>query len=353
MKKYLYPLAFLGGIVLPLFLYLGWSLSSLRGWILLTFLFSLIFSFPFLRMGNGVLHLTYLSMGYLTYLMVFIIVRDLLRLSGHFYSSEWIYIFAAGAVILGNFIARRGPRLVHKKISYPELPLEFNGLRIVQLSDLHVGPTIRRHYVEKVVKSVNDLRPDLIALTGDMGDGPVEKYRDDISPLSQMKSSYGAFFVPGNHEHYWNSEAWINLMRQMNITVLLNQGKQITHLGQQLLVGGVPDPVMPIKPDPKKVFDEGNEAGFKILLSHRPGIALEASRVGFDLQLSGHTHGGQFFPWTLIARLVHKHLLGLHKIDRMWLYVNSGTGSWGPLLRLGTFSEITHIEVSCSGKSLE
>jgi len=117
-----------------------------------------------------------------------------------------------------------------------------------------------------------------------------------------------------------------------------------------LLVAGIPDPVSRITPDLIGVQDSepGEKADIKILLSHRPGIAKEASLNGFDIQLSGHTHGGQFFPWTIVVKFVHRMSQGLHKVNGMWLYINPGTGSWGPLLRLGTTPEITLLTLSKS-----
>lgn len=346
-------LLFASCIITPLFLYLGWSLNSVFGWSLTALLFVLVFSFPFVRLGPVVNQLRYLAMAYLSYLVIFVVLKDLLRLIGYRGPPSWAYGAAVASLVLGYLIAYQGPRLVKLRLPVAALPVDLEGFKIIHISDLHVGPTIRRGYVEKVVETVNQLSPDLIALTGDIGDGPVDLYRDDIAPFLQLRSKFGVFYVPGNHENYWNANEWMNVMNNLKAIVLLNRGKMISVNETSVLVAGVSDPAGHPKPDPSAALRTGEEANYKILLSHRPGIAAEASKLGFDLLLSGHTHGGQFFPWTIVVRFVHKYFQGQYLIDRMWLNVNTGTGTWGPFLRLGTTSEITQIELYRSDKSLE
>lgn len=346
-------LLFIVALLVPLYFYLGWSLGSVYGWFILTALFALVFSFPFIRTTPSLTQITFLSMGFLSYLIVFAVLKDLLRLTGVEFNPSWTYLGALMAVLLGTFIAHRGPKLVKLKLAVKNLPPALEGFRIIQISDLHVGPTIGKRYVETIVNTVNGLSADMIALTGDIGDGPVEKYREDIAPFGRLKSKYGVFYVPGNHEYYWNANEWINVMNNLKAIVLLNRGKKFQVQDAEVLVAGVSDPVGFPKPDPYIGIQVGENSHFKILLSHRPGIAQEAAKLGYDLQLSGHTHGGQFFPWTIAVRFAHKYVLGHYLVDNMWLNVNSGTGSWGPFLRLGTTSEISQIELHCSDKSLE
>lgn len=203
-----------------------------------------------------------------------------------------------------------------------------------------------------MVSKVNSLEADLIVLTGDIGDGPVKKFRKDISPLGFLKAKHGSFFVTGNHEYYWNANEWLGVMNNLGIINLINRGKVLVHQNKKILVAGVPDPVSRLLPDLMGMLE--TESDYKILLSHRPGIAGQASQAGYNLQLSGHTHGGQFFPWTLVVRFVHEMSKGLHRVNDMWLYVSPGTGSWGPLIRLGTTPEITLLTLTQSknGKSL-
>lgn len=352
MKRILIPAAFFGLFIFPLFYYLGWSLGSVYGWVLLSIIFTLVLSFPFVRHGPSLLQVTYLSMGLLSYLIVFSLLKDLLRLLDIDLPVEVIYTLAFLSVGVGTAIAWRGPKLVRLKLAVNDLAPELEGFSIVQISDLHVGPTIGKKYVEKVVATCNELKPDLVAMTGDIGDGPVDRYRDAIAPIGKLRAKYGVFYVPGNHEYYWNANEWMNVMNNLKAIVLMNRGKKIQVNGKDVLVGGVADPAGIPGPDPQLVIQAAEGSVYKILLSHRPGLALQASALGFDLQLSGHTHGGQFFPWTILVRFFHRHFLGHYRVGQMWLNVNSGTGSWGPFLRLGTTSEITLIELISSHKSL-
>lgn len=282
-------------------------------------------------------------MGLLTYLVVFTVLRDFVWLvSDISIPISYILSFTLIINIFGFYQAWSGPKI--KRVSIPVA--ESSGLQnftIAQISDLHIGPTIRKNYVENVVRKINEAKVDVVVLTGDIGDGHARTYRDDVTPLRSLRSRCGTFFVPGNHEYYWNVNEWLTVMNNLGIINLVNRGKVVSVNSKKILIAGIPDPVSGLPPELGQVQDsESTEnADYKILLSHRPGIAKEASRFGFDLQLSGHTHGGQFFPWTIVVKFVHKLSLGLHRVGNMWLYISAGTGSWGPLLRIGTTPEIT------------
>mgnify|MGYP003574900613 CR=1 FL=1 len=284
-------------------------------------------------------------MGVLSFALVFTLLRDLV---GFFYllPKSFILIGTLLATFIGSWMASRGPRI--KKISLSVMPGQekLRGLKIAQISDLHVGPTIKAKYVKQVVEKTNSLSADLIALTGDIADGKVDLYQEEALPLKDLSSSLGVFYVPGNHEYYWDIHGWLKVMENLNMHILINQNKLVQFQGEKLSVSGIPDlQSTHVKADLKASLAGSEESKFKILLSHRPGIADQASQLGFHLQLSGHTHGGQFFPWTLVVKMVHKYAQGLHQLNQMWIYVNPGTGSWGPLLRLGTIPEITLIEL--------
>lgn len=220
------------------------------------------------------------------------------------------------------------------------LPDSLEGLKIVQVSDLHIGPTIGQRFVRKVVHRVNFLEPDIVALTGDIGDGLTEVFRPSTDPLKDLKSRFGIYYVPGNHEYYADAEAWMDMMKEMGMEVLVNDGRIVNIQGEDVLIGGVPDPASGESRQPESALKLG-EGKLKILLSHRPDIADEADRLGYDLTLAGHTHGGQFFPWTIVAWRVHRYFVGLYQLSHGHIYVSPGTGSWGPLLRLGSTPEIT------------
>lgn len=308
MRKILITVAFLGLFIFPLFYYLGWSLGSVYGWFLLSTIFALVLSFPFVRHGPSIVQLTFLSMGLLSYLIVFCLLKDVLSLLGFHLPVEVTYALAFLSVAFGTAIAWRGPKVVRLKLAVNDLVPELEGFKIVQISDLHIGPTIGKKYVAKVVTTCNDLKPDLIAMTGDIGDGPVDRYREAIAPIGKLSAQYGVFYVPGNHEYYWNANEWMNVMNNLKAIVLLNRGKKIQVKGKDVLVGGVADPVGIPGPDPQLVFQAAEGSVYKILLSHRPGLALQAAAIGFDLQLSGHTHGGQFFPWTVLVQIGRAHV---------------------------------------------
>ncbi|HXH30676.1 MAG TPA: metallophosphoesterase [Bacteriovoracaceae bacterium] len=330
-------------LLVPVYLYLGWSLAAAGyQWFILGVPFLLLLTFPFKKLHRSQLHLIYLSMGILSYLTILTALRDLIAaLTTSRATDSIVYVLTTLALFYGHWNALSGPRLKNISVSYAGLPPGLDGLKIAQISDLHVGPTIRKEYVEKTVTLVNSVDPDIIALTGDIGDGPPKLFREDCAPLWKLRSKLGAFYVPGNHEYYWGINEWLGLINNLGIVVLLNRGKILQHGEKKILIGGIPDSVSSLLPDPGAILEAGLESDFRILLSHRPGYAEVASLQGWNLQLSGHTHGGQFFPWTIAVRFFHEVSVGLKKKKEMWLYVSPGTGSWGPLLRLGTTPEVT------------
>ena len=249
------------------------------------------------------------------------------------------------AFVLGALKALRGPRVEEVEVRVPGLHPDLDGLRIVQLSDLHVGRNIRRAYVERAVERAQGLAPDLVALTGDMVDGPVERLAPHVAPLAALAADGRAFFVLGNHDCYSGAPAWIAHFREMGMRVLLNEHAVVRKGAATLVIGGVVDPAYRVR-QPEISLEDAPNADFRLLLAHNPKLAPLGARAGFDLQLSGHTHAGQFFPWTLAVRLVHApHVAGLSREGRMWVYVSAGTGTWGPPVRFGTSPEITLVRL--------
>jgi predicted MPP superfamily phosphohydrolase len=216
----------------------------------------------------------------------------------------------------------------------------------VQITDLHVGPTLGARYVKRVVRMANGLAPDVVALTGDLVDGPVERLAAKLASLSTLIPAGRAFLVLGNHEYYAGAAPWIEHFKSLGLRVLLNESATITIGAARLMIGGVLDPAAQLS-DPSQVPRPDLARGqadcmFRLLLAHNPKLAPLGEKAGFELQLSGHTHAGQFFPWTLAVRLVHApHVAGLSRRGRMWVYVSAGTGSWGPPVRFGTEPELT------------
>jgi predicted MPP superfamily phosphohydrolase len=258
-------------------------------------------------------------------------------------------VFATVAGLVG---ARRTARVVDVEVPLQDLPAALDGFTIVQISDIHVGPTIRKRYVERIVEAVNELKPDLIAVTGDVVDGAVSELAPHTAPLARLRARHGAFFVTGNHEYYSGADRWTAEFKRLGLKVLLNEHETIDHQGALLVVAGVTDfsahhfsPSQ--RSDPAAALAGApNHAGAKILLAHQPRSASAAQLAGFDLQLSGHTHGGQFWPWNLFVRLQQPFTAGLHRLNRLWVYVSRGTGYWGIPNRFGAPSEITRIRLA-------
>ncbi|MCE1161083.1 MAG: metallophosphoesterase [Burkholderiales bacterium] len=231
------------------------------------------------------------------------------------------------------------PTVVSRELAIDNLPVALDGVQIVQISDLHVGQI---HHavplIESIVKTVQKLQPDIVVLTGDMTDGMVTQLSAQLAPLAQLKGKYGQFFVTGNHEYYTDKvENWLTHWAQLGFTTLQNQHQVLSINDASLVVAGVHDyrsgkrhPVHVCSP--QLALRDAPDVT-TILLAHHPDTAYLTDDVRVDVQLSGHTHGGQYFPGTLLVRWVHKFKTGLNRYRNGWVYVNSGTGYWGPALR--------------------
>jgi predicted MPP superfamily phosphohydrolase len=359
-RRFLFFMFFFPSVTLPLYGYLGWRLcSGFTQWALLAVPFLSVISFPFLvarrSRGGGnsfvdvlAARISYASMGLVSFLLVASVAREVAVALGFARFTPLVELgFAFGLFFAGSAAGLLGPRV--KRVRVDGAPAELRGLRIAQVSDLHLSSHLGERYARRVAGKVVDAKPDLIALTGDIGDGSVPALKEAIGALAPLAKAAPAFYVPGNHEVYWDLPAWLAAFRGVGMRVLLNQGEQVEVLGKRVFVGGITDPaceVAGMPPDLAAAARGAEGALWKILLSHRPDPAEAAADAGFDLQLSGHTHGGQFFPWTIVAALVHRFSRGLHRVGRMWVYVSVGTGSWGPRIRLGTMAEVTILELA-------
>jgi predicted MPP superfamily phosphohydrolase len=301
---------------------------------------------------SHVLHyLGYLSMAFISFLFFYLLSADILQIFVTIpHKAEIVLVLALGSLIAGHLIARRGPGVIPVTITVPGLPKELEGFKIAHITDLHIGLTIRKKYVEEVVEKTLSTNPDLIALTGDIADGNIDKYGEDSLPLTKLGETGKAWLVPGNHDYYSNWPAWKKKFQSMKLNVLENQFVE----KENFLLGGVTDPAAKMYgesygPQPKRAIDP-KSTRFKILLAHNPKLAIPSAEAGFDLMLSGHTHAGQFFPWTLVVKMIHRpHYGGLSDEGNMKVYVGPGTGTWGPPVRLGTTPEIALITL-VSGK---
>jgi predicted MPP superfamily phosphohydrolase len=217
----------------------------------------------------------------------------------------------------------------------PIARLPVDRYTIVQLTDVHVGSLIGRDFVAEVVRRVNALAPDLVVITGDLVDGPLAELRAAVEPLRDLRARDGVYAITGNHEYYWQPEPWLRELGALGLRVLRNEHVTV---GRVLELAGTDDPVG--GEDLARAVAGRDPALPLVLLAHRPRTVAKALNAGVDLQLSGHTHGGQLLPWGWLARIWDPKVAGLARFGPTWLYVSQGTGYWGPPLRVGTHCEI-------------
>lgn len=295
-----------------------------------------------------------LLMGFFSSLLVLTLARDLLMLA---LPSGWAAVSAQAAVglallvtVLGFVNARRVAGVVDVEVPIAGLAAALHGFTIVQLSDIHVGPTIKHGYVSAIVDKVNALGADLVAITGDVVDGSVRQLARHTAPLGQLASRHGTYIVTGNHEYYSGAREWMAEFERIGLRGLSNEHVVLRHDGAPLVLAGVTDFGahhfdLPNRSDPQRAMAGAPQGAPSVLLAHQPRSAPAASDAGFDLQLSGHTHGGQFWPWNLFVRFQQPYTAGLHRLKDLWVYTSRGTGYWGPPKRFGAPAEITRLRL--------
>lgn len=239
------------------------------------------------------------------------------------------------------------------KVGLKRLPKEMSGFRVVQLSDVHIGPTIGRAWLAQIVGRANALEPDIVVITGDLVDGSVEALREHVAPLAELRTKHGVYFVTGNHEYYSGAVPWIAELERIGIRVLRNERVSVGVGASSFDLAGVDDWtanqfLKDHGPDLAKALLGRDPSRELVLLAHQPRQIFDAAAHGVGLQLSGHTHGGQVFPMTMLVGLQQPYVAGLEKHDETWIYVSRGTGYWGPPMRVGAPAEITLLELSAA-----
>ncbi|MFE6100548.1 metallophosphoesterase [Streptomyces laurentii] len=253
---------------------------------------------------------------------------------------------AAGTVGYGTYGVLRGPRVKRVTVPLAKLPRAAHGYRIAVVSDIHLGPILGRAHTQRIVDTINATQPDLVAVVGDLVDGSVANLGPAAEPLARLTARDGSFFVTGNHEYFSGADAWVDHVRELGLHPLRNDRVEI---GAGFDLAGVDDVAGESHgqgPDFAKALGDRDRARTAVLLAHQPIVIDDAVRHGVDLQLSGHTHGGQLWPGNLIAELANPTVAGLERYGDTQLYVTRGAGAWGPPVRVGAPSDITVVELA-------
>ncbi|MDX3800941.1 metallophosphoesterase [Streptomyces sp. AK04-3B] len=252
---------------------------------------------------------------------------------------------AAGTVGYGTYGVLRGPRVKRVTVPLAKLPRAAHGYRIAVVSDIHLGPVLGRGFAQKVVDTINATQPDLIAVVGDLVDGSVKDLGPAAAPLSQLRARHGSYFVTGNHEYFSGAASWVEEVRRLGLTPLENAR---TELGWFDLAGvnDIAGESEGQGPDFTRALGGRDTARACVLLAHQPVQIHDAMRHGVDLQLSGHTHGGQLWPGNFVAAAANPTVAGLERHGDTQLYVSRGAGAWGPPTRVGAPSDITVVELA-------
>ncbi|PXW33968.1 UNVERIFIED_CONTAM: hypothetical protein DES50_102593 [Williamsia faeni] len=262
-----------------------------------------------------------------------------------------VVVGALITTVYGVVVAAQ-PKVVTAQVTLPRLPAEFDGLRVALLSDLHVGPARGVGFTRRVVDLVNEQKPDLILIAGDLIDGTVAQVASDLEPLADLSAPLGVYGVSGNHEFYADDGGrWLDTWDRLGIRTLRNERASIERGAHSIDIVGIHDysSPAPYEPDLPAALDGRDPNTFALLLAHEPRQAFEASDLGIDMQVSGHTHGGQMWPFNYLVRLQQPSVSGLDKIGNTVLYTTRGAGAWGPPVRVGAPPEITMLELHRAG----
>ncbi|WP_328689516.1 metallophosphoesterase [Streptomyces caniferus] len=252
---------------------------------------------------------------------------------------------ATAAVGYGTATTLRGPVVKRVTVPLAKLPRAAHGFRIAVVSDIHLGPILGRAHTRRVVETINRTDPDLVAIVGDLVDGSVADLAPAAEPLRGLRSRHGAYFVTGNHEYYSGADSWVDHVRELGIHPLENARTELP--GFDLAgVNDVTGQTEHAGPDYDLTLSGRDPSRAVVLMAHQPVTIHDTVRFGVDLQLSGHTHGGQMWPFTYIAAATNPTVAGLERYGDTQLYVTRGAGAWGPPVRLGAPPDVTVVELA-------
>ncbi len=256
----------------------------------------------------------------------------------------------------GLYLANSAPVVRRVPITLPRLDPALDGLRIVTFSDGHLSATYGGRRFERLVEIVNEQRPDVVAIVGDLVDGDVDELAGEAAPLADLVSEQGVFFVTGNHEYFVDTRAWLRHLPTLGVEVLRNERVPIRRGAASFDLAGIDDRTAARSglaghgADLDAALDGRDEAVPVVLMAHQPVQVEQARAAGVDLQLSGHTHGGQLWPFDYAIRLDQPSVEGLSRHGDTQLYVTSGAGYWGPPMRIGARPEVTVVELRAPGR---
>ncbi|MGW2016209.1 metallophosphoesterase [Streptomyces sp. NPDC001927] len=253
---------------------------------------------------------------------------------------------AVGTVGYGTYGVLRGPSVKRVTVPLAKIPRALHGYRIAVVSDIHIGPILGRAHTQRIVETINSTQPDLIAVVGDLVDGTVENLGSAAEPLARLRARHGSFFVTGNHEYFSGADAWVDHVRELGLRPLRNARLEIAAGFDLAGVDDIAGEAEGQGPDFAAALGDRDRAKAAVLLAHQPIVIDDAVRHGVDLQLSGHTHGGQLWPGNYLAELANPTVAGLERYGDTQLYVSRGAGAWGPPVRVGAPSDITVVQLA-------
>ncbi|MGW5774700.1 metallophosphoesterase [Streptomyces sp. NPDC003863] len=253
---------------------------------------------------------------------------------------------AVGTVGYGTYGVLRGPRVKRVTVPLAKIPRAAHGYRIAVVSDIHLGPILGRAHTQRIVDTINATQPDLVAVVGDLVDGTVENLGPAAEPLARLRARHGSFFVTGNHEYFSGADAWVDHVRELGLHPLRNARVEVPAGFDLAGVDDVAGESIGEGPDFARALGDRDRSRAAVLLAHQPIVVHDAVRHGVDLQLSGHTHGGQLWPGNHLAELANPTVAGLERYGDTQLYVSRGAGAWGPPVRVGAPSDITIVELA-------